>query len=588
MKMENMKKLGLNKVWIAIAALFICFLISWSVMGPVIDNNYMVQDDFRQSCFWFWQFWDPDLFKNSFFVEMYKSLTIRSPFFFLIYKSAPLFTENLLVYTKTLVFIIGMLSSLSAFLFFKSLLKNLGNFQIPDNLRFIWSSAFSIAVTTLIWCTDHVTVGHSRSFLWFGLFLFMYFKLEKMDLTANFFCIFLLMTSPHAFILCYGLEGLSQLFKHKLDYFNFSKAFQRPDFLIWIFNGLLTGFMFLYLFKDIQTQGVGTPFTVPEMKALPEFNPGGRHPIFGSNIWDGSWWTNEHWGLGIGYLKVSELILWAFPTSIAFMLLSFFKSSSKAAVKKRPLMTDFAGVFSSVPMRLLYSSIVLYFLSQIVFPKLYLPSRYIALPWLLLAIVALFLIGGIWLIQIFEEFSKAKVAKKLITIPAILLTVSSLFFWSYYKSHYHTRFVKMSPQVAELIKKLNKDAVIAGHPLLPDLNAATAITKRAIFVDYERSMAYTHESLKEIRRRNEVALKLTYAGSREEFKKLAQENGITHYLAYFGFYIPSYLNNPVYLNPYGDLLRKLTSPERRAAKYFIGNYLEESGQQYTLISVNAL
>jgi hypothetical protein len=559
-----------------IAFLFV-FIISWSVIGPVIFDNYVVQDDFRQSCFWFWRFWDPELFKNDFFTPMYETLAVRSPFFYLLYRIAPFFTDNLILYSKSIVLVLGLLSGFSGYLFFLSLLKKI----YPSNSQYLnetWSLAFAVILSTAMWCTDHITVGHTRSFMWIGLFTYMYLKQENKNIAANIFSTFLLLISPHAFIQCLVIESMTYL--GPILKKDFKSVFTNKAFWIMIFNVFATYVMFGILFKDVQTQGVGTPFTLDEMKALPEFNPGGRHPIFGSNIWDGTWWMNEHWGMGIGYLKISELIIYGAILSAIFIFLSVFKKlEAKPKIKST---VGLVNLLQSQPALLFYSSIFLYTLSQLTYPKLYHPSRYIAIPWLLLGIVTLVLISGRWLLQIAESFSKKHFSK--IFIVGILFL--AFIFWSHYKNFYHTRFVSISPQVAQSISMLAKNSLIAGHPILPDLNVASIITKRSVFVDYERSMAYTHESNDEIRRRNLVALQMTYAKTQEEFKQLAKANGITHYLAYYAFYSPEYLANPVYMEPYSQALFQLAS--QNGKNCFVKSYLEKNGTAYLLIDVNSL
>lgn len=567
-------------------SILIAMAISLPIIGPIANNDLIVQDDFRQCCFWFWKWWDPELFQNDFFAPMYNSHIVRTPLLYLIYKIAPIFSKSLIAYTKILVIFIIILTAVFAFLFMQAFLEKYPSFnekfgtfnsfgisfRVIDLVALIFSE--TLIVTT--WCTDHITAAHSRSFVWFGLLAYMYFKLINKDLTANLFSLVLLFLSPHAFLVNFAMEFFSQLIKYKSKLIDF----KRLDFLAWLGSALVTAFTYLVLFKDVQTQGVGTPFTVAEMKTLPEFNPGGRHPIFGSSIWDGSWWTNEHWGLGIGYLPISEIIKYGFYISIVYLLLIAYEKGRK---QKKPAIfyTSFSKIFSSLPALLLYAGISLYFASQLLFPKLYLPSRYVAVPSLLLSVIVLLLVLVIWGYQISQELPKSISRNFLVA----LLIISGVFYWSHFKKFYHTRFVTITPQVNQVLETLPKDSLIASHPMLPDINVASITAKRKIYIDYERSMAYTKESLTEIRRRNEIALKMTYAPTKEEFLRLAQAEGITHFIAYYGFYSPQYKQMPVYLEPYNGLLRNLLSYQ---GKFFLEDYMEKSGQQYMIIEIKNL
>ena len=125
------------------------------------------------------------------------------------------------------------------------------------------------------------------------------------------------------------------------------------------------------------TLGIGESFTAAEMRSLPEFNPGGRHPIFGSSLWDGSWWRNEHWGLGIGHLPIGPVVFIALTGVAAYLLLRARRKSPTPELK---------DWLSSAPLVLFCSSAALYFVARISFPVLYMPSRYTAVPLLLLTI----------------------------------------------------------------------------------------------------------------------------------------------------------------------------------------------------------
>jgi hypothetical protein len=168
-----------------------------------------------------------------------------------------------------------------------------------------------------------------------------------------------------------------------------------------------------------------------------------------------------------------------------------------------------------------------------------------------------------------------------------LVIIMALGIWVYFKDSYYTRFVKINPQVKDIVSKLPPDSLIAGHPLLPDLNTISITTKRKVFVDYERSLAYTKLTLYEIRRRNEVALKLTYAKSKDEFLQLARADGITHYLAFIGFYSPQYLSNPIYIEPYNQLSLNLVKLKPNES-FFIEDVLHSKHQDYMLISLDDL
>lgn len=541
--------------------------IGYEIISRILLDPCVVQDDFRQCFFWGWSLFDKELFVNDFFTGMYQSLFVKTPLLYGIYKIAPWFTDDLILYGKIILIIISLLTGFAAFAFFSSLQKKYKLFE--GSHYALIALGFTICIQVLSWSTDHLAAAHARSFIWFGLLLYMHFKLNNQNIQAACFTLLLLMISPISFLLCFAMEFFSLIINHK------TKFLRSIEFAGLSLSGLTAAFMYLYLFKDIKTQGVGTPFSVAELKQLPEFNPGGRHPIFGSSIWDGTWWVNEHWGMGMKGLVIGYLIITSFTVIIIFLLSSCFS---------KKLRSKLSQILTAIPTKLFYASISLYFAAQLLFPTLYLPSRYLNTPSLLLSVIILYTC----IVEIAYLLSKSKILKGRSAIFTSLIAISfSICFWVYFKKHYHPAFKRINPQVREALLQTPKNSLIAGHPIWPDLNTASITAKRKVFIDYERSMSYTKESLAEIRRRNVVALTMTYAKSKEEFVKLAKENGITHFLIHSQLFSNDYLSDPYYIEPYNKVLKTLTKRTNNE-KFFLEEFLEDQHQSYLLIDLASL
>lgn len=555
-----LKKIIEDSRFIFAIAILIAFAVAWENIGPVISNDNVVQDDFRQSCFWLWQYWDPELFKNSFYTVMYKSLMIRTPLLHLIYMSAPLLTENLLFFSKAFALIISIASSIFAYLYFNNLTKNR-----------LLSLAFTLAMTTVFWCTDHISSAHTRAFTFIGIFAHMYYKGIGKDLWAAITSFILIFISPITFLICMAMEFFHLLIKYlpQIKSINFKAKETMQDLGLFVFNNLTVAFMYLVLFKDISTMGSGESFSVAKMKTLAEFNPGGRHPIFGSSLFDGSWWNNEHWGLGVGYLKISNIIIFALLAVIVYIAVQYKEINFKELAK-------------STTATLLYSSIFLYIAAQVTFPLIYMPSRYIAVPSLILSAVLLFLLVGK-----FAEFLSNFVKNQ--TLATALIVISGFGFWLYYHNYYHARFVSIKPNARAKFATLPKDALIASHPLLPEINTAAITSKRMVFADYERSMSYSPITLQEIRRRNVEALRMTYASSVPELKTIMKRNNVTHFFISDAVYSPGYLSKPYYMEPYNQILRRIIKEKLdKKQKFTLQEYMRKKNSRYALISVDKL
>lgn len=542
-------------------AAVIGLLVALQVVGPVLFNDGVVQDDFRQSMFWVWRFWDPSLFPNDFVADMYTDAFDRLPLLWVLYKVAPFFTNNLVFYSKLLAIILAGLTTCAGYLFFEKL----------SGSR-LQSIAFTIALATTLWCTDHLSAVHARSFIWLFLFLYMYLKLSAQTLFAQISILVSLFIGPVVFLLCLVMEGFDLLI-------NATKDILKPKSLR--FMGMaINSLAVLIVYKIIDWQSAvvvfpdGKPYSLEEMKMLPELNPGGRHPIFGSSIWDGSWWTNEHWGMGIGFLPISKVVILA---GILIGVYLIFYNKELQLIK----------ILKSVPALLFYASLSLYIAAQIFFPVLYMPSRFIGISSIVLSLIIIFLV----LAKLFEDIILTfmnKTIKDISKAVFILLLIFVSGYWFYYSKpqNQFTRYVSMDIKVKQLYDKLPQDVLIAAHPLLPDINLISAISKRSIFMSYEHSRPHFNNKsiLEEVRRRNEEALRMTYASSATELLELMERNNVTHVAAHIAFYNPQYLASPRYNEPYNPLLRELVAKNR----FYLFDFLKRKRASYAIVTKETL
>ena len=552
-------------------------LIALQVLGPVLDNTAIVQDDFRQTNFWFWQFWDSSLFQDDFFAETMQEGFKMTPLYLFIWKKImPAFFSDLIYASKFYALVLSLLGSLVAFL----LIERLTNAK-----NIFLSLSFVLTISVVFWCTDHVSAAHVRSSVWLLLLLYLWFKSSGRDIASGLLCLPMLFFNPTAFLICMGAEGYSWLANAK-------NKILTNTFYIGVLNAVVT-ILFHFVYRGgVKFNGLGKTLSASDMKLLAEFNPGGRHPVFGSTLWDGSWWTNEHWGFGYGYLEISKVVFIAIAIIILYLVLV------------RPSFAQLKIYLESSPALLLFSALTLYLIAQPLFPLLYFPSRYISVSTILISIIVSFLCIS----QILLKFwSKKTVNDKLsrterrkleksnsnsnqentkahFLYHATVFVMIAAAFWWHFSKFYHPRFVSMNPQVLEFISKLPPDSMIAGHPILPDLNSASILTKRMVYVDFERSIGFTDLSIEEIRKRTRIALAMTYAKSKEEFVALARENGISHFIAYYDLYAPAYLANPRYINPFNEYLRELTRINP-GEKFYLQKFLEAKGTRYMILNL---
>lgn len=542
--------------WGIALALILGLAASLYVVLPILFDSNVVQDDFRQSYFWVWRYWDPELFENSLLKDAYPSHLIRTPLLHFIYWAAHLITTDLIFFNKVIAITIGTFTSLFAYLCCKSISKD----------RFL-ALIFTATMSCIIWFTDHVSNGCTRAFLWIGIYAYFYYKNEQQDFKAALVTFLCLMMSPFTFLLCLCMEGFNFVvnFPWKEFFGKETKSLSQYATSFWsiVFNAGLCAFMYLFLFKDVSTQGSGETFTIEEMKHTAEFLPGGRHPIFDIAGASGSWLDSMHWGLPLG--KLSAFELGGIFILIGVMLIYAFANKERAK-----------AVFSSKPIMLLYSSSFLYLIAVFTYPLLYLPNRYIAIPWLLLIIFT----GVLFVNDILEGISCSFGIKPIVRqilwlmiVTVIPLNASGLARPSY---------LRMNAELAAQIKALPKDVLIASHPKVHDLNMVPIVTKRAVFVDHERSMVYGKAELMEIRRRTKASFDMFYATSEAELRRLMAENKVTHFIAHPRFYEKKFLDKPWYMKPYQRHIKTVIKTNRPQG-FFLQQWLGQ--REYRIYSL---
>jgi hypothetical protein len=92
--------------------------------------------------------------------------------------------------------------------------------------------------------------------------------------------------------------------------------------------------------------------------------------------------------------------------------------------------------------------------------------------------------------------------------------------------------------------------------------------------------------LAEVRRRNMVAMQLTYASNLDEVISLMKDNGISHFMASKDFYDPRYLSRPFYIEPYIRFQIDLINSKQ--GKFFFNDYLNAHKGGYMIISLETL
>lgn len=534
----------LKKILPQCIAGLIAALIAGTILLPILNKDYIVQNDFRTQGFWLWRFWDSSLLPNDYLIDFSQRAFWQAPVFYLVFKFASFFTDNLVFFSKIFTWLIAILTAIVNYLLFYQL-----------RAKHALAITFSVLMLLLSFLTKDLVSSSPNSLIYLALALYMLWRLRAENLKITILLLVLLFTSPIAFWICIGSELIYGLYSYKQQFFN-SK---NPEFQT-LSICVLTAIVFKFLVNTFSKFPL-TYFSLAELRAAPEFNAGGSLPLFADNS---DFFANDYFAIGINNISLLLLIFFA-------LVISILCFGSKLIGRESYL----SGNLSHLILAIFLSSTVLNILARVNFAKFGLPSDYIRASFVFLALLVVF-------VSIDKIFSPLFTSAKL---EAIVYALLAIFTWGLLQKNYQANFVSMNAEAYRLLAQLPRNAVVGGHPLLSDLNSAALCSKRKIFIDYKRSFAFSKEELTEIRTRNEIILRMVYAKTEEEFANLAIASGVTHFLASNAFYAPDYLANPIYTEPYNALQKQLIE-DNQGKKFYIEKVLEEKNEPYSLIQIN--
>lgn len=314
--------------------------------------RYIVQDDARLHIVWLQRLTDPQLFPDDTIADYYG--IIQPAGFKLLYRFAATLGIDALTLAKILPLLLALIAT--AYLFWATL----SLFPVP-----IAGTLTTLLLNQNIWIRDDLISVAPRAFVYPLFSAFLYYLLKNNSIGWILSLIVLGLFYPQMMIVAVALITLRlikwQGFKPHLS--------KRPqDYILWLLALSLTGAMLLTFSHRVAAQ-VGELTSLEEMKALPEFYPGGRGEYFGVPFL--SFWFDGSSGMRfplfppIIWLGVLlPLVLWqANATSPRIKLLAFSLA---------PHITPQVRIIG----QLLVSAIALFFLAHLIFPTLYLPSRY--------------------------------------------------------------------------------------------------------------------------------------------------------------------------------------------------------------------
>jgi len=312
------------------------------------SSTYVVQDDARYHIVWLQRLIDPDLFPNDFMADYYSA--IQGIGFRAFYSAAAALGLEPLFFAKLVPLLLAMVAT--AYLFWVAL------FILPLP---ICGALTTFILNQNIWIRDDLSSASPRAFVYPLFSAFLYYLLKGNQLLCLVSLFILGLFYPQMALVGVGILTLRlvrwQGLKPKLPN-------RWKDYVVWMVALVMTGGTLLFFSHQVEAQA-GRLTSLAEMRTWPEFQPGGRGEYFGLPFL--SFWFDGLSGMRfplyppiIWLGAMLPLIVWKVPR---FFYRAFPLSSS---------VTTQVQVLG----QLFVASMSLFFLSHIIFPTLYLPSRY--------------------------------------------------------------------------------------------------------------------------------------------------------------------------------------------------------------------
>lgn len=482
-----------------------------------LSQPYIVQDDARIHIIGLQQFVDSQLFPDDLFVQYYQSIQsigFKKLYWFV----AQLGIEPVLL-AKLLPTALGLLTTLYCFKLVWQLLP------IP-------SGAFlaSLILNQNLWLKDDLISATPRSFAYLFFVAFLYYLVRRSLLPG--LVVFALqgLFYPQLLLVEVGVLCL-RLFRWQGR--SLQLTHDRSNYYFAVF-GLLIAAMITIGFSANVSQEFGPLATLDQMKAMPELGLNGRREYFGVDP------------ISFWFRGASGLRLPLFPPIIWFSIGLPFLLSSTAPIAK--FVTQEIKILAQV----LFVSLVLFAFAHLLFPKLYLPSRYTFYSFRVVMSIA----AGIVLIAVLNRGYRWLESKQQLNqnlnqnlnlrsrvligvcglfaaavlivpaIPAIFLDCQN---W----------IVGETPELYQFFAQRPKDSLIASFA--EETNNLPAFAQRSVLFSRELALPYHPVFYDQVKQRMVDLLRAQYSPTLSTTKTILQNYGIDFLILESQSFEPNYL-----------------------------------------------
>lgn len=477
-----------------------------------LSQDYIVQDDARIHIVWLQQFIDPQLFPNDLFAQYYQS--IQSMGFKWLYWLAAKLGVAPLLFAKLLPTLLGLLTTLYCFRLVLQLIP------IP-----VAAFLSALILNQNIWLKDDLISATPRSFAYLLFIAFLYYLLKRslipcllvIALQGVFYPQLLFVEIGVLYLRLFYWQGRSLQLSHNKSDYKFAIA------------GTVIVIIASIVFAANASQ-FGALATVKQMQTMPEFALNGRREYFGVDPI--SFWFRGASGLRF---PLFPPIIWL---SVGLPILL----NAKLSVNK-----FLTGEIRILP-QVFFASLDMFGLAHLLFPKLYLPSRYTFYSFRIImsiaagiVISALLHCGYRWLQNKKQSQTKLTLREQILVgfcglfavaaivtpaVPALFLDCQN---W----------IVGKTPQLYQFLAQTPEDSLIAS--LAETANNIPAFSRRSVLVNQELALPYHPVFYAEVQQRIVDLLHLQYSPDLSETKAILQNYGIDFLILEDRSFAPDYL-----------------------------------------------
>lgn len=503
-------------------------------------SDYIIQDDARLHLTWLQHWVDPQLFPADAIADYYTA--IQPWGLHGIYRCMAGLGLNSLLFAKLAP--LGLALITTAYIY-------------GATLRLLPVPVAGVLTTLIlnqnIWLKDDLISATPRAFVYPTFAAFLYYLLQGNRPASLIALVLQGVFYPQMMLVSLGILTLQlaqQLIRQLSDVTQrpqpFCKTTHFQVLVVWLMALVLTGGLLLAFSHQVTAQ-VGPIINLDSMQAMPEFQPGGRRAYFGASP------------LQFSFAGASGLRFPLFPPIIFLgIFLPYFAYRTSHRFQSR-LSTWFPLAAHLTPQtrvlaELLFSALGLFLLAHLIFPTLYLPSRFSFYSNRFVMAIASGLVltlvlqrSGDWLTQQETEQSWTKLKRivlglgssfaiAIVVVPAIPSIFLDCQGW----------VEGQHPALYQTIALSPKDSVIAG--IDREINNVPGFSQRSILVGEEFALPYHRQFYDVMLKRMSALLQAQYSPEPEKLRTFIQRYGIDAWVVHQDFATSAYLEQQTWLS----------------------------------------